>query len=465
MDEPETGVLTPRSLQMIRKIVNGIPIGCACYKVILDEKNRIVDCLIVDMNDQFERLSGLSRCTAIGTRVSNALKRLNPSAQEALVPVTREAIFADNHASVRRASLLNNDYYATFFSADETLILGVYENIKTKLVRDPLTGLYDRMFAAEMLKSLIDNKIRPVSVILGDVNGLKTINRNYGYCAGDEALAQVARVFAGDDCPAGSIGARWSNDEFILLLPHVGNKGARAVMDRMQQSLDRIHRNSGYASVTLGYAAGNEPTLQPEELIREAERWTIRKKLLVSESHHSSIIRLLLSTLHEKSADTGDHSDRMAGYCRRVAKKLHLSGGMINDLVLLSMLHDIGKIGVRHEILKRPGPLTPEERLEIEQHPQIGYRIVSSIPELSQLSEAILAHHEWWDGSGYPNGLKGEEIPLLSRIISVVDAYDVIISGRSYRAPRTHEEAIAELKRCAGTQFDPKIVETFVSLI
>jgi len=487
MDEPEVEIIARRSISMIRNIVRGIPDGCACYKVILDDRDRIVDCIIVDMNEEFEQISGLSRCKAIGTRMSVTLKRLNPAAAEKHVPVGRETVFKDTGASIRHISLLNNDYRATLFCADERLILGIYENVQAQFFRDlyserfpatgaleqktvpafrdPLTGLYDRLFAAEALKKMADGGTRPLSVVLGDVNGLKAINRDSGYRAGDEALVRIARIFR-EHCPREGFGARWSNDEFILLLPGVASKGARAIMDRMQKALDDLHRNGGCAgSVTLGYATGTEPSLQAEELIREAEKWTFRKKLLISESHHNSIIKLLLSTLHEKSADTQKHSDRMADYCRRVARKLHLPGETINDLVLLSMLHDIGKIGIRHEILNKPGALTPEERLEIERHPEIGFRITRSIPELTQLSDAILAHHEWWDGGGYPNGLKGEEIPILSRIIAVVDAYDVMVSGRSYRAARDSEEAIAELKRCAGTQFDPGIVKIFIDLI
>ena len=138
---------------------------------------------------------------------------------------------------------------------------------------------------------------------------------------------------------------------------------------------------------------------------------------------------------------------------------------MVNDLVLLSMLHDIGKVGTPESILNKPGPLTPEERARIEQHPEIGYRITQAIPELSHASKYIMAHHEWWDGTGYPNGLSGAEIPLASRIIAVVDAYDVMVTGRSYRAARSKEEAVCELKRCAGTQFDPKIVDIYVKLL
>ena len=217
--------------------------------------------------------------------------------------------------------------------------------------------------------------------------------------------------------------------------------------------------------VTFGYATSDGQSRQAEELVREAEKWTYRKKLLVSQSHRSGFLRLLLSTLHEKSAETQDHSDRMARHCHWLAKQMGLSSEAINDLLLLAMLHDIGKLGIPDAILNKPGPLSPEERCIIQRHPEIGYRITRKVPELFQVSGYVLAHHEHWDGTGYPKGLRGEEIPLASRIIAVVDAFDVMLSGRSYRAPRSWEEAVAELRRCAGTQFDPYLVDTYVHLL
>lgn len=171
------------------------------------------------------------------------------------------------------------------------------------------------------------------------------------------------------------------------------------------------------------------------------------------------------ATLRKENRTTQGHSSHMVLYCRRIAEKLGLDEKATSDLVLLSMLHDIGKIGIRHEILNKPGSLTAKERQEMELHPEIGYQITRNIPELSQVSEYILSHHERWDGTGYPAHLRAEEIPLASRIIAVADAYDVMISGRIYQKPRTRTEAIAELKRCAKTQFDPGIVGIFIELL
>jgi HD-GYP domain-containing protein (c-di-GMP phosphodiesterase class II) len=144
--------------------------------------------------------------------------------------------------------------------------------------------------------------------------------------------------------------------------------------------------------------------------------------------------------------------------------ELKFSGKDLDQLTLLTMLHDIGKVAIRESILKKPGPLTLEEWEEMKKHPEIGYRIAQNTPELSAVAEYILFHHERWDGTGYPRGLAGEEIPLLCRILAVADAYDAMTSNRVYRQAMGKQEALAELKRNAGTQFDPALVEKFIMI-
>lgn len=329
--------------------------------------------------------------------------------------------------------------------------------------RDSLTGLYDRGFAMEALRMFVDSNVLPLSVALGDVNGLKTINESLGFHAGDEILMNVAKVLT-ENCRLDDVVTRWRDGEFMLLLPNASQAEAQFITKRLESKLNMICGDA-YNIVTFGYATSEEESRTAEDLIREAEKWIYQKKLLINQSHRSSIIRLLLSMLHEKSTDTREHSDRMADHCRRIAKVLRLPDKMVDNLILLSMLHDIGKVGIPDSILNKPAALTQEERLIINRHPEIGYRIAQTVPELSQLAEYILAHHERWDGTGYPKGLRGEEIPIASRIIAIVDAFDVIVTGRPYRPARPKEEAVAELRRCAGTQFDPNIVDVYVQLL
>ncbi len=329
--------------------------------------------------------------------------------------------------------------------------------------RDSLTGLYDRFFTMEAIKMYLERRAFPLYIVLGDVNGLGAINDAFGYEAGDELLIRIAKLLR-HRCREDDIVARWSDDSMLMVLPYAEHWGIQRLLNGLQSDLDALNRDAG-VSVTLGYASCERLPRKAEELIREAEKWTYRKKLLIDQSHRSSIIRLLLTTLHERSADTKEHSDRLANDCRRIGEALGLSAETIGDLLLLAMLHDIGKIGIPDHILNKPGALTPEERHVIERHPAIGQRIAQTAPELTQVAEYILSHHERWDGAGYPNGLRGEQIPIPSRILAVVDAYDVMVTGRSYQPARSHAEAAAELRRCAGTQFDPNVVDVYLGLL
>ncbi len=190
-----------------------------------------------------------------------------------------------------------------------------------------------------------------------------------------------------------------------------------------------------------------------------------RHKLYERSSTRSKTIEIIMSTLFEKSSRESQHSNRVSAICKAIASKMNLDKDDVNKIRIAGLVHDIGKIGIDETILNKAGLLNSDEREQINKHPEIGWRILSSANEFSELAQFILDHHEKWDGSGYPNGLKGKSIPLEARIISVADAYDAMTSARSYKAGVTREEAVNELKRCAGTHFDPDIVKVFVDKV
>jgi HD-GYP domain-containing protein (c-di-GMP phosphodiesterase class II) len=169
--------------------------------------------------------------------------------------------------------------------------------------------------------------------------------------------------------------------------------------------------------------------------------------------------------MYERSNETEEHSVRLAKYASMVGKKLSLSLTQLDELELTAMLHDIGKIGVDDNVLKKPGSLTKTEWIQMKRHPEIGYRIAISSPELSHIADFILSHHERWDGEGYPRGLKGTDIPIQARIIAVVDAYDAMTNDRPYRKGLSKKEAIDEIAKNSGIQFDPQIVEAFLAVL
>ncbi|HSV32332.1 MAG TPA: HD-GYP domain-containing protein [Atribacteraceae bacterium] len=217
-------------------------------------------------------------------------------------------------------------------------------------------------------------------------------------------------------------------------------------------------------SLALGTAEKTAVSEDFPAIFRKAEDRMYRHKLAESRSARSAVLSALQETLREKSWETKEHAERVERLARRLGEAVGLCASDLDRLALLNTLHDIGKITLPDAVLRKPGPLSPEEWVLVRQHPETGYRIARSTDELAHIAEEILAHHERWDGSGYPRELAGEAIPLLSRLSAIVDAYDAMTNHRPYRETLRPDEALGELRRCAGTQLDPALVERFVDL-
>jgi HD-GYP domain-containing protein (c-di-GMP phosphodiesterase class II) len=201
-----------------------------------------------------------------------------------------------------------------------------------------------------------------------------------------------------------------------------------------------------------------------QDVIKEAEELMYRQKLMEGQSYRNTIINTMLATMEAKSMETEEHAKRIKNICLTIGQEIGLSDKQLDELSLLAVLHDIGKIGINESILQKNGPLNEQEWAEMRKHPEIGYRIAQNTPELAPVAEYILGHHERWDGKGYPRGYTGTSIPQLSRILAVADAYDAMTNDRIYRKAMSQAEAIEELKRNAGYQFDPAVVEVFLKL-
>lgn len=329
---------------------------------------------------------------------------------------------------------------------------------------DKLTGLFNRAYIEKKQKELDCEPNYPISVIMGDVNGLKMTNDIFGHRQGDMLLVTIANILSLASRDSDVV-ARYGGDEFVLLMPRTTLEEAAKVCKSILSLCGSKTIDQNKVSVSLGYACKANGTESMNDILNVAENFMYRHKLLESRSYRSSVISSLKKMLFEKSFETEEHAMRITGLCAEAGRLMGLSQSDLNDLELFSMLHDIGKIGIKDRVLLKPGKLTEDEWTEMRKHCEIGYRIAQSAPELSHVADYILCHHERYDGTGYPQGLKGGQIPLLSRILAVADSYDAMVNDRYYRKAMSHEEAVAELKRCSGTQFDPEIVKVFLQIL
>ncbi len=329
---------------------------------------------------------------------------------------------------------------------------------------DELTGLYSRTYLEEELLRLHAEEQLPLSIVMGDTNGLKLVNDAFGHQVGDDTLQRIGRIIR-ENCRREDVACRWGGDEFAILFPRTDAAQVERICSRMQEAVDSAARQPVPLSLSLGAATMTSASENPQDRIAEAEERMYRNKMLERESFHSAVLRSLQRMLWEKTYETEEHCLRLQELVTRMGEALELPANELDDLMLLASLHDIGKVAISNGILGKKESLDAEDWRVIRSHPETGARIVESIPHLASIAELILSHHERWDGTGYPHGLAGQDIPRASRILAVVDAYDAMTQERPYRATVTHEEALAELRRNAGTQFDPQMVELFCRIM
>ena len=333
---------------------------------------------------------------------------------------------------------------------------------------DVLTGLNNRTFFEIEKEKLDTEENLPISVIVGDLNGLKLINDTFGHSMGDKVLKNIAQILKNVK-RENDLLARTGGDEFRFILPKTSRADASILMNKIKDQCSRLTEGLSQeiynASISLGSETKEDMQASMNSIIKLAEEAMYRVKLLEGKSLHSSIINSIKTTLLEKNQDTHNHGDRLVNLSKSMSEVLNITEEEKIALELVSTLHDIGKIGIDKSIIEKPGKLTEEEWREMKRHPEIGYRIAHTIPELRKIAEYILSHHERWDGKGYPQGLKGEEIPYMARIISIIDAYDAMTQDRPYRKAISKNEAIKELYKNSGTQFDPNLVKVFVEKV
>jgi len=337
-------------------------------------------------------------------------------------------------------------------------------NIRYISFHDQLTSLYNRYFLEEEMARIDTARQLPLAVIMADLNGLKLVNDAYGHNIGDEMLKTATNIIR-NSCREEDIISRWGGDEFVVLLPQTAAEEARLICKRITEGCQNAYVEGVPVSIALGMASKTSAAKSLVETLREAEDEMYKHKLTESLSTKRVVLATLLNALAEKSFETEEHTKKMQKTAQKIGVKLNLPDNELNRLDLLISLHDVGKINIAEDILTKKGSLTDDECKTIKTHPEIGYRIAMATEEFSHVAEEILTHHERWDGLGYPRRLKGKDIPLLSRITAIADAYELMSHGRPYKKAMSKNKIIAEFRRCSGAHFDPELVEIFLSIL
>lgn len=347
---------------------------------------------------------------------------------------------------------------------DETERQEVAKQNEFLAYHDYVTGLYNRRFFEEEFERRKKNEEFPIVILLGDINSFKAYNDTFGHIEGDNALRNTGEKIR-RTLGQGDVLARVGGDEFAIIVSGINGDEIKEYFDKIEGESDSFSQDSpGDRLITIswGYGVQRKKTDTLDMLQQEAEAYMYNRKFYNHKSMRSKTVDVIMETLFMKSEREKEHSERVGNLSEAIARKMDRRQSELDKIRVAGLLHDIGKIGIDEAILNKKEKLDSKEWDLIKLHPGKGAGILFNTIEYHDIADIVLSHHERYDGSGYPNRLKGQDIPLESRIIAIADTFDAITNERPYKRPMSMEAAIKEMRRSAGTQLDPEIVEVFI---
>lgn len=366
-----------------------------------------------------------------------------------------------NHSFIEWASKKQgNRVYSV--GRDVTDRLNREREIEYLSFHDVLTGLLNRRFLEEEMKRLNTPRNLPISLIMCDVNRLKLINDAFGHEKGDDLIRYAAKVFR-ESCRPDDLIARWGGDEFIIFLPKTSNEDSKKIIDRINANSKEYSINSIQLSIACGTSTKDTSEYSIQDLLRHAEDAMYREKSIESERNRKDMISVIAQALYQKSPFEEAHAKRVSMLCHYLATALKCSKEDIQKAEIAGLFHDIGKVAISSDILLKDSTLNENEWLIVKQHTEIGYKVIGDSTELRDIGRAVLHHHERYDGKGYPSGMRWDEIPLISRMISLAETFDIIHQRSISESEDPIDFVINELRKNKETQFDPFITEIFIT--
>ncbi len=446
--------------------------------LVLDKKHDVIYA-----NKAMERLVGLRRSEITGKTSLEIIKTIIPDFEFSEDQVNFDSIFGGSNykASIYRIEgnyiisiMFDNKLINRTNRSDFETEPVVFKKSNGKLhdkigsltylgFHDALTGLYNRAFFEEELSRLDSGRNLPFSVIMGDLNCLKLVNDVFGHNAGDRLILSASYILL-KCCRRDDVVVRWGGDEFIILLPQADEKAALQLCKRIRKRCSEYKQMPVKLSIALGYAVKRNSTDNIYDILREAEDMMYSDKLLDSQVIKDSVILALKKDLSLRGVESERCTETMKLIGEKVGQAAGLSETELLKLMLVIEYHDIGYAVIPDEIIIKQ-MLSDNDKKLIQKHSEKSYRIVEYSTKVCSAADAILSHHERFDGNGYPRGLKDKEIPLISRIFAVIDAFIAMVSDRPYRKAISINEAVKEIEKCAGSQFDPDITAIFLKVL